>query len=72
MAIIADAGAMGGSDSTEYQAPAAVGEDTIAYTAGGYAANIEMAKSIDSLEVTTEEPKEIEKVHTPVSRQLPP
>lgn len=65
MAIIADAGAMGGSDSTEYQAPAAVGEDTIAYTAGGYAANIEMAKSIDSLEVTTEEPKEIEKVHTP-------
>lgn len=65
MAIIADAGAMGGSDSTEYQAPAAVGEDTIAYTDSGYAANIEMAKSVDTLDVAAEAPKDIEKVHTP-------
>ncbi|WP_105956136.1 proline--tRNA ligase [Apilactobacillus quenuiae] len=45
--IIGDGGAMGGSDSIEFSAPAAVGEDTIVYSDDSdYAANLEMAKSM--------------------------
>lgn len=44
--IIGNSGAMGGSDSQEFSAPAAVGEDTIVYSdKGDYQANLEMAKS---------------------------
>ena len=43
--ILADSGTMGGKNSQEFSAPAAVGEDTIVYTDGGYAANIEKATS---------------------------
>ncbi len=43
---IGDGGAMGGSDSKEFSAMAAVGEDTIVYSnSGDYFANLEMAKS---------------------------
>lgn len=43
--IVGDAGAMGGSDSKEFSAPAAAGEDTIVYSdKSEYAANLEMAK----------------------------
>ncbi|MBS9334577.1 proline--tRNA ligase [Fructobacillus sp. M1-13] len=43
--IVGDAGAMGGSDSKEFSAPAAAGEDTIVYSEGSdYAANLEMAQ----------------------------
>lgn len=46
-AIIGDGGAMGGKDSTEFSAIAAIGEDTIVYSDGSdYAANLEMAKTI--------------------------
>lgn len=66
MAIIADAGAMGGSDSTEFQAPAEVGEDTIVYTKSQkYAANLEMASSIDEFEFPKEELKNKSDVATP-------
>ncbi|URL60816.1 proline--tRNA ligase [uncultured bacterium] len=44
--IIGNGGAMGGSDSQEFSAPAKVGEDTIVYSdKGDYQANLEMATS---------------------------
>jgi prolyl-tRNA synthetase len=65
-AIIGDAGAMGGKDSVEFSAPAAIGEDTIVYSdAGDYAANLEMATSLTLNKKTTEAPAELEKVATP-------
>lgn len=64
--VIADSGTMGGKDSTEFQAPAAVGEDTIAMNeTGTYAANLEMAKSIDTFQQKPEELKPMKKVATP-------
>ncbi|MDF7636814.1 proline--tRNA ligase [Leuconostocaceae bacterium ESL0958] len=43
--IVGDAGAMGGSDSREFSAPAVAGEDIIAFSdEGDYAANLEMAQ----------------------------
>ena len=39
--VKADAGAMGGSASEEFQAVSPNGEDTFVYTDGGYAANVE-------------------------------
>ncbi len=64
--VIADSGTMGGKDSTEFQAPAAIGEDTIAVNASGtYAANLEMAQSVDDFKPEPEEEKELHKVATP-------
>ena len=64
--VIADSGTMGGKNSTEFQAPAAIGEDTIATNENGtYAANLEMAKSIDTFKQDPEDPKELTKVSTP-------
>ena len=64
--VIADSGTMGGKNSTEFQAPAAIGADTIATNEKGtYAANLEMAKSIDTFKQEPEEPKELNKVATP-------
>lgn len=64
--VIADSGTMGGKNSTEFQAPAAIGEDTIATNEKGtYAANLEMAKSMDTFKQEPEEVKELTKVATP-------
>lgn len=64
--VIADSGTMGGKNSTEFQAPAAIGEDTIATNESGtYAANLEMAKSVDTFKQDPEDPKELNKVSTP-------
>ena len=64
--VIADSGTMGGKNSTEFQAPAAIGEDTIATNEKGtYAANLEMAKSIDTFKQDPEDAKELTKVATP-------
>ena len=64
--VIADSGTMGGKNSTEFQAPAAIGEDTIATNEKGtYAANLEMAKSIDTFKQEPEEAKDLAKVVTP-------
>ena len=64
--VIADSGTMGGKNSTEFQAPAAIGEDTIATNESGtYAANHEMAKSIDTFKQEAEDAKELTKVSTP-------
>ncbi|MDO1605513.1 proline--tRNA ligase [Lactobacillus sp. YT155] len=63
--ILGDAGAMGGSDSKEFSAPAAIGEDTIVYTENGdYAANLEMAASHFSKNEAAEV-QELEEVATP-------
>lgn len=64
--VIADSGTMGGKNSTEFQAPAAVGEDTIATNeTGTYAANLEMAVSVDTFKQEPEDLKSMEKVATP-------
>ncbi|CCI86210.1 Prolyl-tRNA synthetase [Lactobacillus gigeriorum DSM 23908 = CRBIP 24.85] len=64
--VIADSGTMGGKNSTEFQAPAAIGEDIIATNQSGtYAANLEMAKSIDTFKQEPEALKELTKVATP-------
>lgn len=63
--IYADSGAMGGNGSQEFSAPAAVGEDTIAYTDGGYAANIEITKSQFTGVQQTAATETMEKVATP-------
>lgn len=70
-AIIGDAGAMGGKDSVEFSAPAAIGEDTIVYSdVGDYAANLEMATSLTLNKKTTEAPAELEKVATPGAKTI--
>ncbi|MFD1318786.1 proline--tRNA ligase [Loigolactobacillus zhaoyuanensis] len=70
-AIIGDAGAMGGKDSVEFSAPAAIGEDTIVYSdAGDYAANLEMATSLILNKKATEVPADLEKVATPGARTI--
>ena len=64
--VIADSGTMGGKNSTEFQAPAAIGEDTIATNEKGtYAANLEMAKSTDTFKQEPEEAQDLAKVATP-------
>lgn len=71
MEIIADAGAMGGTASVEFQAPAEIGEDTIAFTkSNNYAANLEMAQSIDDFNPEQEAPLTIEKVATPGKKTI--
>ncbi len=64
--VIADSGTMGGKNSTEFQAPAAIGEDIIAFNeTGTYSANLEMARSIDTFKPESEPLKPLEKVATP-------
>ncbi len=63
--VDADSGAMGGSGSQEFMVKSDAGEGIIAYCpACGYAANDEKAECIVK-PIEKEEPKEIEKVHTP-------
>lgn len=63
--IIGDAGAMGGTDSKEFSAIAAIGEDTIAYSDDSdYSANLEMAAS-KIQQLPAEEHQTIEEVDTP-------
>ncbi len=70
-AIIGDAGAMGGKDSVEFSAPAAIGEDTIVYSdAGDYAANLDMATSLTLNKKVTEVPADLEKVATPGAKTI--
>lgn len=63
--ILADSGTMGGKNSQEFSAPAAVGEDIIAYTDGGYAANIEKATSKFTGVQQDDAPAKLEKKPTP-------
>ena len=63
--ILADSGTMGGKNSQEFSAPAAVGEDIIVYTDGDYAANIEKATSQFTGVQQEGTPAELTKVATP-------
>lgn len=70
-AIIGDAGAMGGSDSTEFMALSESGEDTVVYsTHSDYAANLEMASSLvpSSSEIISQKEKEV--VNTPGAQTI--
>ncbi len=70
-AIVGDAGAMGGSDSKEFSAPAAAGEDIIAYSdASDYAANLEMAQDYYERQVSNVEPLPLEKIDTPNEKTI--
>ena len=64
--IVGDAGAMGGSDSKEFSAPAAAGEDTIAYSdKSDYAANLEMAKDLYTPNKSHAPLADLQKIATP-------
>ncbi|GAD15909.1 proline--tRNA ligase [Lentilactobacillus otakiensis] len=64
--IIGDGGAMGGSDSKEFSAMAAVGEDTIVYSdESDYFANLEMAKSKVTDKPSDAPEEALKKVETP-------
>lgn len=64
--IVGDAGAMGGSDSKEFSAPASAGEDIIAYSdQSDYAANLEMAKDLYTPDKSHAPMGELEKIATP-------
>ena len=64
-AVIADSGAIGGTDTHEFMVLSEVGEDIIAYfDESDYAANIEMAEVITEYEKPDVPLKELEKVDT--------
>ena len=71
VAVDADSGAMGGSQSQEFMVYTEAGEDLIASSASGYAANLEKATSrlprVDDLAPTSDAP---ELVHTPGFRTI--
>ena len=66
VAVEADSGAMGGSDSQEYMLLADTGEDELVNCpACGYAANVERARSRYTPAPNTGEPNDIEIIDTP-------
>jgi len=71
VAVEADSGAMGGSQSQEFMVYTEAGEDLIASSSSGYAANLEKATSklapVEDLTPTSDKPEE---VHTPDSRTI--
>jgi len=71
VAVEADSGAMGGSGSQEFMVYTEAGEDLIASSASGYAANLEKATSklapVEDLAATSDKPEE---VHTPDQRTI--
>ena len=72
VSVDADSGAMGGSASQEFMVYTEAGEDLIASSASGYAANLEKATSqlapVEDLAVTGDGQPEL--VHTPGSRTI--
>lgn len=64
--VIGDNGLMGGSESKEFLATSAIGEDVVCYsTESDYAASLEMATSLYSKKRAQESYQELEKVATP-------
>lgn len=69
--VVADSGAIGGKDTHEFQALADIGEDTIVYTdTSNYAANIEMAETLDRYEMQQADVRPLEKVNTEENRTI--
>ncbi|WP_226528316.1 proline--tRNA ligase [Metabacillus niabensis] len=70
-AVIADSGAMGGTDTHEFMVLSDIGEDTIAYSdTSQYAANIEMAPVITTYEKSSEAFAELKKIETPNQKTI--
>ncbi|TXC91923.1 proline--tRNA ligase [Metabacillus litoralis] len=70
-AVIADSGAMGGTDTHEFMVLSEIGEDTIAYSdSSQYAANVEMAPVIAEYEKSNVAENELEKIVTPNQRTI--
>lgn len=70
-AVIADSGAIGGTDTHEFIVLSEIGEDTIAYSdTSQFAANIEMAPVNAAYEKNTDELKLLEKIETPNQRTI--
>ncbi|MCM3654052.1 proline--tRNA ligase [Metabacillus litoralis] len=70
-AVIADSGAIGGTDTHEFIVLSEIGEDTIAYSdTSQFAANIEMAPVNAVYEKKTDELKPLEKIETPDQRTI--
>jgi len=62
----ASSGAMGGSGSEEFMVKSEAGEDTVAHCEScGYAANVEVAKSIATIAVRYDNAEEVKDIHTP-------
>jgi prolyl-tRNA synthetase len=69
--VQADSGAIGGSKSEEFQVLAASGEDAIAFSDGDeYAANIELATSLETRGSPAEPTEQLTKVPTPGLRTI--
>lgn len=69
--IIADSGTMGGKDSHEFMAIAPIGEDTVVYSdSSDYAANIEKATNLRTVQKSHEIPQELSKVETPNAKTI--
>lgn len=69
--IIADSGTMGGKDSHEFMAIAPIGEDTVVYSdSSDYAANIEKATNLRTVQKSHEVPQELKKVATPNAKTI--
>ena len=69
--IIADSGTMGGKDSHEFMAIAPIGEDTVVYSdSSDYAANIEKATNLRTVQKSHETPQELKKVETPNAKTI--
>lgn len=70
-AVIADSGAMGGTDTHEFMVLSEIGEDTIAYSdSSQYAANVEMAPVISAYEKSNVAELQLEKIETPNQRSI--
>jgi len=71
LTVEADSGAIGGKESHEFMVLAETGEDDVVYCeACGYAANVERAE-FRKPAVPSEEPREVEEVHTPDTTTIP-
>ena len=68
-AVEADTGAIGGSASHEFHVLAGSGEDSIAFSAGGYAANVELAPA-PAVGAASPPQQSLEKVVTPDVRSI--
>ena len=70
-AVLADTGAIGGSESHEFMVLAETGEDTLAICeACGYAANVELAEVKAAYRYEEEPERPLEKVSTPAVRTV--
>ena len=63
--VLADTGAIGGSESHQFMALSDIGESNIIYCECGYAADEEKANTLDDTYKNDEEIKELEEVYTP-------